>query len=262
MSKQQIGWIAFTFILVLSFSLLINIPIRHILHFVAVPKELNVQGLSGNIRHISIEQLSYKNYQLSNVFINIDAGCFALLNVCYAIESEDYDLSGRIEASPLTQIVKVKDAFVTIQSEQLVEYVNLLIRPVGTFNLKVDELSLQNQKITNVNLQIDWKNAGIEGEDQILGDYAALIKSQDSGLRLDLSDSASLLSAKGSVEVLNNGAFDANISLKSDARLKPSIKSAISLMAKQTGLDQFSYKSKGRLPAKTLKFFELLQTPK
>ena len=262
MSKQQISWLAVTFILVLSVSLLINIPIRHILHFIELPKELNLQGLKGNIRHTSIEQLSYQNYQLNNVGIKLDSSCFFRLNLCYIIDSGDYDLSGRIEASTLTQIVKIKDALVTIQSEQLVEFVNLLIKPVGTFNLKVEELSLQYQKITHVNMQIDWENAGIEGEDQVLGDYVALIKSQDSGLRLDLSDRDSLLSAKGSVEVLRNGAFEADISLKSASSLKPSIKSAVSLMAKQTGLDQFSYKNKGRLPANTLKLLELLKTSK
>ena len=51
----------------------------------------------------------------------------------------------------------------------------MLVKPVGQFDLHIRELSFNDQRLADLNAALDWSDAGIQGEEQILGNYRAEI---------------------------------------------------------------------------------------
>ena len=256
MSKKQKIWVMVVFLLVLLVSALANMPARQLYRIAQVPPLLNIYGLSGTVSDARIEQLSYQKLTLSDVRLVWQPLCLFKAAVCYHIQSPDKELQGDVQLSLLTGEVTLNRGRIVLDSSILQQFATLLVKPRGVFDIEVEKLQIKDNKLLNLLAKINWLNAGVEGEDQLLGNYQALVTTAQDGLQVALSDNDSLLKMQGELRLLWSGEYNTDIKLEARPGLKPSIKSAVELMAQRSGLNRYSIRKKARLNASQQKWLE------
>ena len=260
MSSRSKKWVILLFLMSLLLSLAVNIPIRQVLRYVQIPDKIQLQGLNGSFIKASIDRVSYQGYELTGVDIELAPVCLLHLSVCYGIKSDDYELDALVNAGVLTQSLSLKESKVVFDESIFDSNTQLLVKPKGEFAISIEDVTFQDEYFSNIKLTVNWVDAGIKGEKQILGNYIADVTSEESGLLINLKDQDSLLSATGSISLNGKGEYSTKISLGSKQGLNPSIKNAIGLFAKQNGLDRYTFNKKGKLPANSSGFLKHLKT--
>ncbi len=247
--KRAIG-VVILFLGALFISLLINTPINQLFRFIELPQDIQLQGVTGTISSGHIENLHYQGFSVSGIDFKIRSSCIINATICYQFESNDYELYINIEKRVLSSEYLLTRSTFQLDSDLFSRFSQWLIRPKGRININVEKLSFLESKLSGLNAEVDWVDAGIEGEEQVLGDYHALITTDTDKIRVQLSDSEGLLSVQGGVDINRNGQYLVDIQLNSQPSLNPSVKSALDIMAKKTGLNQYAIKRTDTLPAK------------
>ncbi len=247
MSKKQIGWIITAFFIALLLSLLVNMPARQLLRVVKLPPRLHIAGLSGSITKARIERLTYRQFSLRQLQLRWQPGCLFQLAICYRASSSDQRLLANVRLQPITGVVSLQHSRIGLSATLLHDVSTLLIKPRGRFDIVVDQLDAHQGKLKQVAGHIVWHQAGIEGEDQSLGDYQAQFTSAEDGLHITLADQQGLIKLHGELLLSWNGEYRADATLAARPGLKPSIKNALGLMTRKTGLNRYQIHRKGRL---------------
>jgi hypothetical protein len=249
MSRKQKIWVSVVFLLVLLVSVVTNMPARQLYRVVQIPPSLKVYGLSGTVAHARVEQLSVQKFSLSDVRLDWQPLCLLKAAVCYHIYSDDKELQGILQLALMSGEMTLEQGRIVLDSQLLQQFTTLLVKPKGRFDIELETLSMKDRKLLNLNAKINWLNAGIEGEEQLLGNYQALAVMTDEGFNIDLSDKDSLLKLQGEILLQWSGEYSADVKLEARPGLKPSIKSALELFAQRSGLDRYSIRKKARLNA-------------
>ena len=261
MSKKQIGWIFTAFFIALLLSLLVNVPARQLLRVVKLPPQLHIAGLSGSITQARIEQLNYRQFSLRQLQMRWQPLCLFQLAICYRATTSDQQLLANVQYQPLTGVVSLQHSRIELPGELLQNASSLLVKPKGRFDIEIDQLDSHQGKLMQVAGRIIWRDAGIEGEDQSLGDYQAQFISADDGLHITLADQQGLIKLKGDMLLSWNGEYRADATFEARPGLKPSIKNALDLMARKTGLNRYEIHQKGRLNGQQMALLNSLYAP-
>ena len=257
--RKKLIWLILLFVLSLALGLLINTPARQILRFVSLPDTLVMQGLQGTLRAGRIQQLGYQGLLFSDLGYRLQPGCLFKLALCYRIETAADDLDLQLQTSLLRGSVSVLDSRVRFGEEVFSAVPGLLIRPRGDFIIDIEQLSIRQQKLHDLIGRISWNRAGLEGEEQELGNYSALISQVSEGFNLKLDQSTGLLVARGDMQLEWSGNYRVNMTLEGKAGLNDSVNNALGLLASKTGLNQYRIDRKGRIDRNLLQRMKSLQ---
>ncbi len=249
MTAKQISLAIVLFLLTFLFGLVVNMPAIQLFQVIKMPEQVKIQGLQGTITSGQIDRMLIQGYSLSRVEYRIQSSCFFKLALCYQLLSEDDGLDINLQYSLLLQGIRITDSLIDLPASFFKMIPNLPVRPAGLFKINIENLQLDTAfKLEDIKAQVEWVNAGVQGEDQVIGNYMATIKPSRDGIDVALSDRDSLLGLKGSVSLNWQGEYDSDLEFQKRNGLNPSIVSILDISAKKSGLNQYRLKNKGRLP--------------
>jgi general secretion pathway protein N len=250
MTRKQITLSSTLFVLAFLIGAVINIPAVQIMNFITLPKQVAVQGIQGSVTNGVVDRLDIQGYTISNVKFHFQPTCLLKISVCYQLSSDEDGVLLNLDYSLLTQSSDISDSYIDLPSSVLDNVPNMLVKPAGDFRIEIEQLQVNSErKLTDLKALMHWNNAGIEGEDQVIGNYAADISSSKNGLSANLSDKNSLLGLKGDILLNWNGSYEADLQFEHKTGLNPSLLSVLDMSAKKSGLNQYRLKKKGVLPA-------------
>ncbi len=247
-SKVQLLIVSF---MLLVISLLVKMPVSHGLRLFTIPPAVSISGISGSIIQGHLDAVKVNGLTLQNINYSMKAQCLVNLKVCYQISSDDFALKVNLQFNPLSQVLSITDTQFQIHSASLEALPQLLVKPKGEFSVKINTIDISDQVITALDSTLLWENAGIDGENQIVGDYIGHAVLKDKSIIVNFDDKNSLLTLDGQLAVNNEGQYQINMRFKSDPELKQSYKSALGLFTKRNGVDNFSISRAGILQTTT-----------
>ena len=257
MSRKQSLWLIIIFCITLLLSFIVNLPVRHILKFVQLPADIEIHGLHGTISNGMIEALRYQSFQLSDIDYEIQPLCLFTASLCYRFKSEDKELFLNTDFNLITQNSSISQSKILLNSDDFKDIPQLLAQPKGLLLVKLDRFTLVDAQITVLEAKVDWLDAGIQGEDQLLGNYFAQISKETDKLSIRLNDKGSLLTVNGDIAVKWNGQYDIDLAFETKPTLNKAVISVMQMLTTKSGLNRFSIKRSGTLPARGLKHLKL-----
>ncbi len=258
MRKAGLGLILL-FVLTLAVSLLFNTPVRQLFRVVSMPQGVAMQGLEGSISRGRIAQLGYQGLVVEDLDYHLRPWCLIKLAVCYALESADNTIDLQLQINPLSASVSASDSRLVISDDWFSALPGMLVQPSGDFVIDIESVSLQQARLQELNGRVSWNQAGVKGEEQVLGNYSGAINQVDDGLELKLDQSTGLLTAAGEIKLTWNGSYDVDMTLNGKAGLEDSINSALELVAQKTGLNRYRIDRNGRVNRQVLASLQRLK---
>jgi hypothetical protein len=244
---------ALFFVFCLIITLLINMPVGHLMAQAKIPdtvKILQLQGslLKGQANTVVVNQLII--HDLEYVF---DGSCLITVSLCYQLNFAEGSVLVRFV--PISGSIEVSQLDIELSMDNLSGISDqLLIKPSGSFHLSSDKFQFVQGKLADIGAIMIWKNAGIVGEDINLGDYQLNIK-KDAGLyQVSLADKEAILDVVGKGDLKSDGRYSLDIDIKASSGLEPRIKSALEFVASKKGLRQYSIRQSGTFNKKLLSY--------
>lgn len=247
MNNRQIFWIIFLFLSALVFNLLLNTPAKQLFRLIDLPPEIAIHGLHGAISRGSIDRIDYNQFNVSDVHFRFQPLCLLKISVCYKFNSEGQEILLNVERNLLTQRNSIKQSRILLDSGKLGDIPHLLAQPTGQFEINIINFESDDSSIFDLAAKVDWRNAGVKGEDQILGSYQAMLSTQPDKLTIHISDSDSQLSIVGDLDVKWNGLYTLDLKLQSRETLNSSVISILDMMTKKVDLNRYVIKRTGKL---------------
>ena len=253
MSAKQITLVTTMFLLAFLCGALLNVPAIQLFHFIQLPPNVAVAGVEGSVSKGRVSRLEVQGYPISGLSFELKPTCFIKLAICYQASSDEEGIYLNLERSLLSASLQIYDSQVDIPNTVFTKIPNLLVKPGGAFSINIAQLEFDGaQKLEALSATVDWNKASIEGEKQVIGNYAAEVSSSSNGLEIKISDRDSLLGIQGSVNVSWKGQYETDLELEHKPGLNPSLISVLDMSAQKSGLNQFRIRKKGVLPANAL----------
>ena len=218
-----------------------------ILKQVELPNDIKLYGVRGQITSGHIAAAYTNNFPIRDINYEADLSCLLTLQFCYQINYQNG--MANISFSPLTNTTVIEQLDVEYTMAELTPLMNqLLVKPTGELNLKIEKIGLNQNKISHINGLAIWSNAGVVGEDINLGDYQLGVIREDDSYRFELTDRKAILDIDGTGRLKPNGEYLIDIKVLTDSGLDNNIKSMLALMAAKKGLNEYSINRQGQLP--------------
>jgi len=127
---------------------------------------------------------------------------------------------------------------------------NPLVKPVGSLQLVIRELRLEQGKPVSLEGLLIWRNLGIDdsGIKLDIGDYQLEVSGKSPEYELTLSDLDASLDVKGGGVLSAGGVYKVDIAISSEQGIDSQVKTVLELIAKKTGHDKYHIQQSGRLP--------------
>jgi hypothetical protein len=237
------------FLFCLVVALGFNIPLTHLLPWVKLPDTIQLSGVDGTIIEGRAQQVMLNRFPLNGVRYRYMPSCIARLKLCYRIDYDQGHL--RVAYDLLNGDTEVTNTEIDYPvSTLLVHLSNPLVKPVGSLQLVVRELSFEQGKPVSFEGLLIWRNLGIDdsGIKLDIGDYQLEVSGKSPEYELRLSDLDASLDVKGDGELGAGGVYKVDIAISSDQGINPQVKTVLELVAKKTGHDKYRIQQSGRLP--------------
>ncbi len=236
------------FVFCLTIFIVIKFPIAMILKQIELSSDIKLYGVRGQITSGHIAAAYTNNFPIRDINYEADLSCLLTLQVCYQINYQNG--MANISFSPLTNTTVIEQLDVEYTMAELAPLMNqLLVKPTGELNLKIEKIGLNQNKISHINGLAIWNNAGVVGEDINLGDYQLGVVREDDSYRFELTDRKALLDIDGTGRLKPNGEYLIDIKVLTDSGLDNNIKSMLALTATKKGLNEYTINRQGQLPA-------------
>ena len=238
------------FLVCLLIALLINLPLVHVLPWVKLPSEIQLNGVDGTIVRGKAQQITVNEFPVRGVKYRYMPSCFVLLKVCYRIEFDD----GRFDVAYdlLNGDTEVSKGQVEYPISVLTPYlIPLPVQPVGKLELIIDDLSMLDGKPAQLVARLVWRDLGIndQGVKLNIGDYQLDINGKSPTYDLLFSDHDASLTLKGNGEITAGGVFKVDVRIEPRAGIEPQVKYVLDLIAEKVGHNKYRIRQSGRLPA-------------
>jgi hypothetical protein len=240
------------FVFCLAIFIMANLPLTLILKQVALPNDVKLYGVKGQITSGHIAAVYANNFPIHDINYEANLSCLLTLHVCYQINYRNG--KANISFNPLTNRAVIEQFDVEYSMTELSPLMSqLLVKPTGGINLtssqiNVDFTNVDQIKIGIIDGQVVWSNAGVEGEDIDLGGYQLAVVGEDDSYRFILKDRKAVLGIDGTGRLKPNGEYLLDIKIRADSGLDNNIKSMLTLVAKKKGLNEYAINRQGQLP--------------
>jgi general secretion pathway protein N len=245
------------FLLCLVIALLVNLPMQQVLPHVKLPATVRLAGIDGTILNGTAQEVVVNNFPLRSVNYRYLPSCLPLLKLCYGITYEKGDF--RVAYDLLNGDTEVSEALIEYRASELVQYLpNAPVKPAGRVQLKIDELTMLEGRMTTVNGKLIWRNLGLDDENVKvdLGDYQLDFVGDQAKYDFKINDLDASLDVSGKAEIKPDGQYSLDVRVGSENGIDPNVKSVLNLLANKTAHDKYRVQQKGRLsPAMTQQLF-------
>lgn len=235
------------FVLCLLVFVVINTPLTLILGQISLPNNIKLNGVKGAIIGGKVTAIYVNQFPILDINYRADLSCLLTLSLCYQIDYQNG--TGNISFNPLTRTTTIRQLDIDYTMTELSSLMNqLLVKPTGELNLKLNQINIQQHKISNLEGFAIWSNAGIAGEDINLGDYQLDIVREVDSYRFELTDREATLDIDGKGQLKSNGQYSFDIKIVAKSNLDTRIKGMLDLVARKKGLNEYAILRQGSLP--------------
>jgi general secretion pathway protein N len=237
-------------------GLIWHMPVTQLSRFVELPPEIKLQGVTGKLYSGQVDRVVFRGHQIDELAYRLQPSCFFQLSLCYGLVSRTDPVNLNLRFSPLTQTLQVFESGLDVDASVAATVPGLLVKPSGRFRLEVRNLELTPQgKVVTLDGDVYWEDAGVVGENQILGNYRARLETGDNELSIDLSDEDALLGIKGNASLRYDGGYRIDLEINTQPELDPGLESMLRTMTRKTGLSRYQVRQNGQLSGAQLKQF-------
>jgi len=231
------------FLLFLLISLGITLPASLVLQKVTLDKKLTLGAVTGPWWSFNVAWLSYNQFTQENTRVSLNLSCLVTASICIDLENAQGTI--HLGKALLNDDFSLENSHFKINFIDLNPLLkNLLVKPSGMIELKIDSLVLNKNILKTLSGDIYWHSVGVEGETFDLGTVQAKLSHQAKQINLKLLDQSDKLDLTGLVKINSNGLIDSNVQLKTLASFPSSVKTVVESMMRKRGRDVFAYKAK------------------
>ncbi len=235
-------------LLCLTVALLFNLPVQHVLPYVQLPPSMQLAGVDGTVLKGKVSELRISGFPLREVRYRYMPSCIPMLKICYHVVYKRgeirlaYDLlHGDSEAShgeieyPVADLLKLLP-------------VEAPTNPLGSLQLRIDDLSMQADKLVSINGRLIWNDLGLNDSVKIhVGDYQVDFRGDPQSYEFTFSDLNAALDVSGDGQISADGLYQVEVTIENDTGIEPQVKSVLNLVATRAGVNKYRIKQKGRL---------------
>jgi len=239
------------FLLCMTVVMVFIVPVQKVLPHVRLPPSIQASGVDGTVLKGKVSELRVNGFPLRGVRYRYLPSCIPMLKVCYHIVYNRgeirlaYDLlHGDSEAS---------------HSEieyQVVELLRLLpveapANPSGSLQLRIDDLSMQADKMVSINGSLIWNGMGLNdtGIKIDIGDYKVDFRGDPQSYEFTFSDLNAELNVSGDGQITADGRYQVDVMIENDIGIEPNVKVVLKKVATPAGFNKYRIRQKGRLPS-------------
>jgi len=240
------------FVLCLLVALLLNLPVQQVLARAKLPASVQLGGVDGSLLQGRAETVTVNQFALHGVRYRFKPACLPLLKVCYLI---DYD-QGQLQVGYdlLNGDTELDRSHVEYPVAELLKRfpASLPVKPSGSLQLEIDELSLQQDVLAAVSGRLVWRNLGVRQDDvQIdIGDYQVDFSGNPGQYDFTFSDLDAALDVSGDGRISADGQYTVDVRVAAESAVDPKVRTLLELIGKRSGVNKYRIEQQGRLPPK------------
>jgi hypothetical protein len=229
--------------------MLFSVPVQKVLPHVRLPPSMQLAGVDGTVLKGKVSELRVSGFPLRGVRYRYLPSCLPMLKICYHVVYNRgeirlaYDLlHGDSEAS---------------HSEieyQVVELLRLLpveapANPSGSLQLRIDDLSMQADRLVSINGSLIWNGMGLNdtGIKFDIGDYKVDFQGDPKSYEFTFSDLNAELNVSGDGQITADGRYQVDVMIENDIGIEPNVKIVLNKVAKPAGFNKYRIRKKGQL---------------
>jgi hypothetical protein len=237
------------FLLCMAVVMLFSVPVQKVLPHVRLPPSMQLAGVDGTVLKGKVSELRVSGFPLRGVRYRYLPSCLPMLKICYHVVYNRgeirlaYDLlHGDSEAS---------------HSEieyQVVELLRLLpveapANPSGSLQLRIDDLSMQADRLVSINGSLIWNGMGLNdtGIKFDIGDYKVDFQGDPKSYEFTFSDLNAELNVSGDGQITADGRYQVDVTIENDIGIEPNVKIVLNKVAKPAGFNKYRIRKKGQL---------------
>jgi hypothetical protein len=235
---------ALLFVFLLIITLLVNMPVQHLLARINMPAAVKVSQLQGNLLGGQVGTLMINQFIIRDLDYQIESACLLSASLCYQLNFSGGSVS--IRYLPVTGSTEVSQLDAELSISNLGGIADQWIfKPSGSLYLSSSRLLFIQGRLADIDAVVVWKEAGIVGDDINLGDYQMNVKKGDGQYQVDLADKEGVLDVEGEGALSSGGNYSLNIDIKSSAGLDARVKSALEFITSRKRLNQYQIRLSG-----------------
>ena len=236
----------FLFFLILSLGA--TMPASFVLEQIKLDKNLKYGSVTGYWWAFNVDWLSYKDFLQEDTQIVLKLSCLMSASICLELDNDQGHI--KVGKSLFNDDVFLEQSNYKVDFSELNSfYKNLLVKPSGVIEFKIDSLMLNKNQLLGLSGDIYWHNVGVEGESFDLGSVQARVSHQAKQIKLKLLDQSEKLDLSGDVKFRSNGLIESDIQLKTLDGFPASVKTVVESIMRKRGRDMFSYNAKVSNPS-------------
>jgi hypothetical protein len=242
------------FLLCLTVALLFNLPVKQVLPHVELPRTVQIAGVDGTVLKGAAAELRINNFPIRGIRYRYMPSCIAMLKVCYHIVYDQGEI--QVAYDVLNGDTEVSRSEIEYPVTDLLDLLpdTVPVKPSGQLNLRVDDLSMQQDKLIAVTGKLIWRNLGLNdsGVKIDIGDYQVDFKGDPKKYDFTFSDLDADLGLSGKGSVSATGVYDLDVRIEADNGIDPQVRSVLNLVAARTSLNKYRIEQKGRVPPRLM----------
>jgi hypothetical protein len=236
---------ALLFVFLLIITLLVNMPVQHLLARINMPSAVKISQLHGNLLGGQAGTLMINQLIIRDLEYQVDGSCLLSASLCYQINFSGGSVS--IRYLPVTGSTEVLQLDAELSISNLGGLADQwLFKPSGSLYLSSPRLLITRGRLADIDAVVVWKEAGIAGEDINLGDYQLNLKKEIGQYQIALSDKEAVLDVEGEGTLNSGGNYSLNINIKSSSTLDARVKSALEFITSRKRLNQYQIRLSGK----------------
>jgi hypothetical protein len=237
------------FLLCMTVVMLFSVSVQNVLPHVRLPPSIQLAGVDGTVLKGKVSELRISDFPLRGVRYRYMPSCIPMLKICYHVDYNRgeirlaYDLlHGDSEASrseieyPVANLLRLLP-------------VEAPVNPSGSLQLRIDDLSMQADKLVSINGSLIWSDLGLNdtGIKIDIGDYKVDFQGDPQSYEFTFSDLNAALEVNGHGQISADGRYQVDVTIENDTGLEPHVNSVLSRVATPAGVNKYRIRQKGRL---------------
>ena len=229
--------------------MLFSVSVQQVLPHVRLPPSIQLAGVDGTMLKGKVSELRINDFPLRGVRYRYLPSCIPMLKICYHVVYNRgeirlaYDLlHGDSEASRGEIDYPVADLLRLLPVEAPAN-------PSGSLQLRIDDLSMQADKLVSINGSLIWNGLGLNdtGIKIDIGDYKVDFQGDPQSYEFTFSDLNAVLNVSGDGQISADGRYQVDVTIENDIGIEPNVKVVLKKVATPNGVNKYRIRQKGRL---------------
>jgi hypothetical protein len=229
--------------------MLFSASVQQVLPYVRLPPSIQLAGVDGTVLKGKVSELRINDFPLRGVRYRYLPSCIPMLKICYQVVYNRgeirlaYDLlHGDSEASRGEIDYPVADLLRLLPVEAPAN-------PSGSLQLRIDDLSMQADKLVSINGSLIWNGLGLNdtGIKIDIGDYKVDFQGDPQSYEFTFSDLNAELNVSGDGQISADGRYQVDVTIENDIGIEPNVKIVLNKVATPAGVNKYRIRQKGRL---------------